>query len=373
MALRQPGRGPGWGSALTLLLLLQTAGAAEEPPLFQGTSATSACAAAQQRAERLMRDAVSGVAPLPAERARELQEQVPLLQRSAQEQGDAGDGECLATLGQARWLLGDEAGALAALQAAQAAGREDSAVLAPLAWILARRGELQGALELHQRLLARGHRELHLLRRAGDLYQARLRLREAEVAYEPACLRDPLYGSSRDEAARACLGLAAALVRDGRPAAATRPLRRAEGLTDLDRLLTAGDFLTAAERTFSASLLYRLRGLPCQELEALTFYLKAAAQALNDPQNSHDPQAPQDPQPATNAQDAKDVKDVKDALASQLSLTAKRTLASSALTRAAWERLGALRVSIPLLSRCETRYSADPDAPLGSQRDRDGG
>ena len=32
-----------------------------------------------------------------------------------------------------------------------------------------------------------------------------------------------------------------------------------------------------------------------------------------------------------------------------------------------------LRVSIPLLSRCETRYSADPDAPLGSQRDRDGG
>lgn len=358
--------GPGWGSAVALLLLLRTAGAAEEPPLFQGTATTSACAAAQQRAERLMRDAVSGVAPLPAERARELQEQVQLLQRSAQEPDDASDGECLTTLGQARWLLGDEAGALAALQRAQTAGREDSAVLAPLAWILARRGELQGALDLHQRLLARGHRELHLLRRAGDLYQARLRLREAEAAYEPACLRDPLYGNSRDEAARACLGLAAALVRDGRPAAATRFLRRAEGLTDLDRLLTAGDFLTAAERTFSAALLYRLRALPCQELEALTFYLKAAAQAqaLPDPQDPHDPH---DPQPAATAQDPQSPQ------SPQLSSTAARTLASSALTRAAWERLGALRVSIPLLSRCETRYSADPDAPLGSQRDRDGG
>lgn len=358
--------GPGWGSAVALLLLLLgTAGAAEEPPLFQRTPATTACAAAQQRAERLMRDAASGVTPLPTERARELQEQVLLLQRSAQEQ-DAGDGECLATLGQSRWLLGDEAGALATLQAAQAAGREDSAVLAPLAWILARRGEVQGALDLHQRLLARGHRELHLLRRTGDLYQARLRLGEAEAAYEPACLRDPLYGNSRDEAARACLGLAAALVRDGRPAAATRFLRRAEGLTDLDRLLTAGDFLTTEERTFSASLLYRLRALPCQELEALTFYLKAAAQA----QALHHRNDPQDPQPAL---DAKDVKDAQASQASQPAPTAPRILASSALTRAAWERLGALRVSIPLLSRCETRYSADPDAPLGSQRDRDGG
>ena len=131
-------------------------------------------------------------------------------------------------------------------------------------------------------------------------------------------------------------------------------VHRAEELSSIDRLLQAGDFLSPAERSFAWSLVFRRRAMPCEERLLLQRYL---AEAVVQPVDRS-----REPQPLGGCW-SREPQRLRGCWSAPLPV----------LRAAASERLGALQRMIPLATACESRYSADPDAPLGSQRDRDGG